>query len=191
MSSTEWTTMLINCMQATWSRRQNESKLTRLHPSGEDTHHRRKTSSLSHHEVNVSLLDAKVIHQPLKTMLLLTHLEHKHTREAHLQYNCTHFLYVVTHTFYCCYCSQKIKYHVSLSIAVLPFDLISLNPSVCPLYHFPPCHKSQCTLIFCSEKAFQAHKNNPTQKFLLHANTNRFVHLQQQSLLIFMGRKSP
>lgn len=100
-------------------------------------------------------------------------------------------LNVVTHRVYCRLSSHRIKYHVSLSVAALAFDLIPLNSSVWLLHRFPPYHKSQPSLIFCSEKAFQAHKNNSTRRFLLRANTNRFVRLQQQSLLISMGRESP
>lgn len=97
----------------------------------------------------------------------------------------------VTYRVDCPLFSHRIKYHVSLSVAALTFDLISLNSSVWLLHRFPPYHKSQPSPIFCSEKASQAHKKNSTRRFLLHANTNRFVHLQQLSLLISMGRKSP
>lgn len=138
--------------------------------------HMMRAWSLSHHEVDISLLAAKIIHQPLKTMLLLTHLEHKPMQDAINRATVVALSIAIillkckflTHKFYCSLSfSHRIRYQVSqVSVAALVSDLISLNSSVCLLYHFPfpPCHKSQRTLIFCSEKAFQDHKNNSACK---------------------------
>lgn len=48
--------------------------MTHIHTRRKHLH---QTHSSTYHEIDVSLLTAKVIHQPLKAMLLLTHLKFK------------------------------------------------------------------------------------------------------------------